>query len=378
MTKAFLEASFYEGHFSSSISLDIGGQIKVGGGTFDVGGRFAKGWANAVTWTWIEGDEEAPPLAQEDYFIQASMGNMTLSDMKKIHAQITGQELAEDGGDMTDDEITFKNMSIKISCTKYKDDKLDKRSLELAGEVTVGDTSTYSASLTFATEGISVTGAVSNVQIPGTDVVIEKAGLRAFLALKTSSSTEKPDTAKPGHDGSKSLVSKGDSAKNETSKRRQSSFEILGVINFHDVIFEAGFYTGKSKKDGERDWLAFGSAKHIRLRDAWPNIPIDSFLNLQLDNVTLIASSKARKRESGDARAIQSKEQEKEDTCNDIHGNWSVLREIDSLDYPIIQGERKKGLYRTNEEIDKEKEGADMYQVSKSVQAFRLSSSSKS
>ncbi|KAH7310920.1 hypothetical protein B0I35DRAFT_439890 [Stachybotrys elegans] len=310
MTKAFLEASFYEGHFNSSISLDIGGQIKVGQGTFEVAGRFTKGWADSVTWTWLDATGESLPLAQEDYFIQAIMGNMNFRDLKDVYAQITGQQPADAGHD----DMTFKNMSIKIACTKYTDSKLDRKSLELAGEVTVGDATTYSARLTFATEGIAVVGAVSNVHIPGTDVVIEKAGLRAFLALKTSS----VDSAEGA------VVSKKDQKK-ETRKRRQSSFEILGVIHFHDVTFRAGFYTANN--EGKRDWLVFGSAERIRLREAWPDIPHNSFLNLQLENVSVIASSKDRKR-GGHTKT----------GSNDIHREWDVLDEIEALDYPIVQG----------------------------------------
>ncbi|KAM0514405.1 hypothetical protein ACHAPE_006698 [Trichoderma viride] len=343
MIKAFLEASFYEGYFNSSISLDVGGQIKLGEGTFEVAGRFAKGWADSVTWTWLNATgEKSLPLAQEDYFIQAITGDMKFRDLEIVHAQITGQQPAEDD-DAGHDDMTFKNMSIKIACTKYTDSKLDRKSLELAGEVTVGDTSTYSARLTFATEGISVVGAVSNVHIPGTDVVIEKAGLKAFLALKTSS----VDNSTAAVDSAVSIggaaVSKKDQKKEETRKRRQSSFEILGVIHFHNVTFRAGFYTANNKEDKKRDWLVFGSAEHIRLREAWPDIPHDSFLNLQLVNVSVIASSKDRKRNRRDVESNtvthgHTKMTGSKQDDNDIHGEWDVLREIEALDYPIVQG----------------------------------------
>lgn len=344
MKKAFLEASFYEGHFDSSISLDIRGQIKVGEGKFEVAGRFAKGWTDSVTWTWLNAaGDKSLALAQEDYFIQASMGDMKLRDLRNVHAQITGQQSAEDD-DAGHDDITFKNMSIKIACTKYTDSKLDRRSLELAGEVTIGDTSTYSAHLTFATEGISVVGAVSKVHIPGTDIVIEKAGMKAFLALKTSPMDDRTATSDSVASTRREIVSKKEEKKDGTRKHRQSSFEILGVIKFHDVTFKAGFYTAKNKGDKKRDWLVFGSAEHIRLREAWPDIPHDSFLNLELENVSVIASSKDRKRnrmgmESNGVSHEHTKRIESKHYDNDTYGEWDVLHEIEALDYPIVQGE---------------------------------------
>ncbi|GAP86904.1 hypothetical protein SAMD00023353_2400470 [Rosellinia necatrix] len=329
---ATLFASFDEGHFASSVALDIAGVVKLGDGRFDIHGRFAKDWKHAVTWTWVDVEsKDGVPMKLEDHFIEASIGDLTLSDIKKLYSQITGQEGSRDSEDhnISDDELKFKAMKFRISSTKYANAKLNRKAIELSGEVTVGDATSYSANLTFATEGITVTGAVSNVRIPDTDIFIEKAGLNAFLALK----------------GGKDLQT------GESDSRSKSSLSILGVIKYHEVTFKAGFHTAKDENK-ERDWLVFGSAQRIRLREVWPSIPEDSFLNLQLDNVTVIASAKSRKRRSKKLpKQINDNNESEKDSSTDVadedaeagvssetHANWDVMAEVEAYDYPVKQG----------------------------------------
>lgn len=315
MTEAVLNGSFSEGSFNSSIRLEISGLIKLGDATFSVQGQFVKGWKHAITWTWIQFHSQLEvPLVQEDHFIQASIGDFTFSDIKKLHAQIAGHGVSEqhDGDGIAGDTITFKNLTIRASCTKYLGAEGDRKALELLGEVTVGEVSSYSASLTFATDGITIIGGVSNVKIPDTDITIEEAGLRFFMALKKGNTSE---TTKGG---------------------RESSFSVLGAVKYKSVTFKAGLHLARKQDKEERDWLVFGSADHIRLREIFPSIAEDSFLNLQLENVAIIASSEDR---GGHGQA---EDNGVVDSDGSAHVNWDVLSEIQALGYPVVKGKQSR------------------------------------
>lgn len=348
-----LMASIDESNFDSSVRLDITGLIKIGDVNFEVQGQFSKGWKHNITWTWIQFDSYfGIPLAQEDHFVQASIGDLKLSDIEKLHAQITGNQLSEhyDGDGTVGEKITFKNMAIRASCTKYVGAGLDRKALELHGQVTVGDISSYSASVTFATDGITIIGGVGDIKIPGTDVTIKKAGLKCFIALKKGNTSQKTSCGTDKEN--KSLEPE------RGGNKRESSFAVLGVVKYESVTFKAGLYMSKKKNKTDRDWLVFGSAEHIRLRDVWPSIAEDSFLNLQLENVAVIASSedKARKQQqkhhqnkdendSSDSGTKTEKiakdgneENAGKENDDSAHSSWDVLSEIDAYNYPIVKG----------------------------------------
>ncbi|KAI1451228.1 hypothetical protein F4805DRAFT_464043 [Annulohypoxylon moriforme] len=345
MEQAEITAAIDEGHFSSSIRLDVLGAIRIGDSRFEVHGRFSKGWRHALSWTWIAIEsQKGVPAKLEDHYIQASSGDLKLSDIRELYTQITGQEVSRDSqdSDYVDDGIIFRNMSIRICCTKYSDPKQNRKALELSGEVTVGNTTSYTASLTFATEGIRITGSVSNVKIPGTDIFIEKAGLRAFLALKGSKGRMNPSLG-TGKEHTGLQVGR-------PVREMGSSFTILGVINYHSIVFRAGFHMATEKNSQERDWLVFGSAEHARLRDVWPSIEETSFLNLQLDNVAVVASSRdmsRRKRPyriqskngcNNDTKAQVARKDPEDEISDGAHAGWDVLEEVEKHGYAVKKG----------------------------------------
>jgi len=342
MTKVVLSASFSEGSFASSVRLDISGLIKVGDATFKVHGQFAKGWQHTITWTWMQYYSQlGVPLAVEDHFIEASIGNFMLNDVKKLHAQIAGYGVSElhDDDKALGESITFNNLAIRASCTKYLGAEQDRKVLELLGEVTVGKMSSYSASLTFATEGITIIGGMSDVRIPGTDnMIIEEAGMRFFMALKkgeASNETLRSSKESNGSEG-KSLATGGGRC------RRKTSLSVLGVVKYKHVIFKAGLHwtMNQDKKDG--GWLVFGSVGHIRLGEIFPSVAEDSFLNLQLENVAIIVSSEERggtKQPSRHACGQAGNNGGVESDDND-HASWDVLSEIEAYGYPITKGKQ--------------------------------------
>ncbi|KAI0887862.1 uncharacterized protein GGS22DRAFT_197773 [Annulohypoxylon maeteangense] len=337
MEEATMMALIDESHFSSSINLDVVGTIRIGDSHFEVCGSFSKGWKHALTWTWIAIESQNDvPMRLEDYYIQASLGNLALGDIKNLYTKVTGQRTlnhSQYDGD-ADGNITFKNMSIRISCTKYSDITHNRKSLELLGEVTVGDTTCYAASLAFATEGVTVTGDVRNVQIPGTNFFIENAGLMVFLAFKGSKG-KKNDVLREGKEHHSPQV--GDS-----SSETRSRFSIRGIMNYHNITFRAGFYTTKYKNSKGRDWLVFGSANNSRLRDAMPSIKEQSFLNLQLENVTVIVSSRDRGMSNGTSMAENKTlmgQMDTDDEANDgEHADWDALAEIEEYGYEVKKG----------------------------------------
>lgn len=321
MEEALLSASFAEGSFSSSIRLDIAGQLRIGAGgtTIQVRGQFAKGWKQNLTWSWVMNSIYGVPLVVKHHYLKATIGNLRLEDIEDMYGHIVGHERSADSKldlNSIGQEITFRNLSISIASTKYTDSSWDYKALELFGEVTVGGVSTYAASITFNTDGISVRGRVDNMPIPDTSFVLEKAGLDVFLALRRSR--------------------RGGSV----SEGRKSSCGVFGVVRHENVTFRAGFYTSNKRKGGKRDWLVFGSTTAVKLRELWPSIPEDSFLNLQLGNVAIIASSEDKAVRTNPLRSQDSvidKEVAKIEIGSSGIG-LSVEEEIAAFGYPIIAG----------------------------------------
>jgi hypothetical protein len=354
MKKALLSASFSEGSFASSVRLDISGLIKLGDTTFTIHGQFAKGWQHTITWTWIQYYSQLNvPLPVEDHFIEASISDFTFNDIKKLHAQITGHDVSELHGDgqALAESIVFRNVTIRASSTKYLSADLDRKALELFGEVTVGDMSSYSASLTFATEGITIIGGVKDVEIPGMDsIVIKSAGIRVFVALKkrgTSNETRRSSNRGRGGRPVQKLATRGGRSVQGLATRgggsgRKTSLSVLGVVKYEQVIFKVGFHLDQKEGGG---WLVFGSAGHFRLREIFPSISEDSFLNLQLENVAIIASSEERgraKKESRDDHAGNNGEVESDDSD---YASWDVLAEIEAYGYPVTKGKHDMILF---------------------------------
>ncbi|KAJ4037843.1 hypothetical protein NW758_009422 [Fusarium oxysporum] len=119
----------------------------------------------------------------------------------------------------------------------------------------------------------------------------------------------------PDQDGEvaeKSLVKSSDksSAKTPSEKKekdhktkkvkRGSRFGIIGVVEINKVAIKVGLYTEQKKDKKKREWLAFGTIENVRLREIWNDIPEDNFLNLELRNIALIASSHERKKKKKD------------------------------------------------------------------------------
>ncbi|KAI1087089.1 hypothetical protein F5B19DRAFT_486997 [Rostrohypoxylon terebratum] len=328
MTEAMFSASFSESNFDSSVPLDVAGLIKIGDGPGQlvVHGQFAKGWKHAINWTWVQFQSHyGVPLVEKDHFIEAHLGDLTLSDIRRLYAQITGGQAMPEEHDSVSETITFRNMAIRASCTKYLGCEQDRKALEMLGEVTVGDMSSYSASLTFATDGITVIGGVSNVKVPGTSVTIEKAGLRFFMSLKKGKTSDTTNTS-----GS-SLATRN------SNSREKTSISVFGIVKYESVIFKAGLYLTK-KNNKENDWLVFGSADRIRFREIWPSIEEDSFLNLELDNVAIIASSKDRKFPSHEHQSRRTGGTNVNHDEGSEQASWDVLSEIETHGYSVIKG----------------------------------------
>jgi hypothetical protein len=351
-----LKTSFDERDFDSSVRLDITGRIKLGSTTFEVRGQFAKGPKHTLTETEV------------DHFIQARIGNIKLSDIEQLHRQIMGQELSgyRGGIDTAGQDVTLNNLSFRVSYTKSVGPEPARNAPELLGEVTVGEVSSYAASLTFDTYGVTIAGAVSDVKIPNTNITIVKARLSFFIALNKGRTSQKTPRGAAKRKKALEGGNAGDAGEGGDGGHCQSKFEILGHIEYEKVTFEVGLYYAANKgEEGERDWLVYGSAGNIRLRDVWPSIENDSFLNLQLENVAVIASSKERPEIEQQELDEEEEEEEKEEEDGVENGtkaetvakdgtagegadgkgindsappNWDVLSQIGASHYPVEKG----------------------------------------
>lgn len=141
--------------------------------------------------------------------------------------------------------------------------------------------------------------------------------------------------------------SKKESKKKESKVvKRESKFEILGVIDIKNVTVKVGLHFSKKKDQTKRDWLVFGTVEGVTLSKIWPELS-GTFLNLQLDNVAFIASSEAREKKNNNEKIEDEKEKErteedekKEDGDGDSEktASWDVLAEVEAYNYPIVRG----------------------------------------
>ncbi|RKK98362.1 hypothetical protein BFJ71_g6715 [Fusarium oxysporum] len=82
MKDAELKASFEEGDFRSTVKLELSAELELGDGTLKVKGQ----------------------MSRDDNFLEAGVGDLTLTDIKKMHARISGQKLPEKETKKPDDE----------------------------------------------------------------------------------------------------------------------------------------------------------------------------------------------------------------------------------------------------------------------------------
>lgn len=288
----------------------------------------------------------------------AEVGDLSLTDLKKIHAQIQGREVPEekktDGNsekekkkkeeEKKDEEkeakgndITFKKLRLDLSRKLAKKQKTYKTSLTLEGHVSFNETASSSALLEINTDGLTISGGLSDFKIPETCVTIQQAQLFIFIGFKHEEKNKKGDgkseiksDRKDGNSDGKQL---GNSSKPEINKpsastekddqadeaptsvaktnnkekkieemtedskqkqKRPSEFAILGSVKVEELTVTVGFYTARSKGKTKRDWVAFGSISRLTMQEIVGEQVKGKFLDLSLENLALIASSDDR------------------------------------------------------------------------------------
>ncbi|KAF5965774.1 hypothetical protein FBULB1_12034 [Fusarium bulbicola] len=372
MKDAEIKASFEEGDFRSTVKLELSAELKLGDGTFKVQGQ----------------------ISRDDNFLEAEILGQKLpeKEKKKSDDEKKVEEKKMAGGN----EITFKEMKLKLSSKKLKEEKTTSKALELNGKVTFNDHSSAVGSLTFASEGVTVQGGISDVKIPDTEVMIKKAGLEIFFGFKSKKIEEKSDE-KSGDDRKESKPENEPEAhaKDQDSKveekrksrdkaptktpseqkekvnmtkkpKRGNRFGIQGVVEVNKITIKVGLYTEQKKDKEKREWLAFGAIENVRLREIWNDIPEGNFLNLELRNIALIASSHDRKKkkkddkkedEDGDAKTNGENERSDEVKPEAI-GNMASDGEIwiNSLDVFTVAEEEKPDENSKQKEGDEDKD----------------------
>ncbi|KAF5684634.1 hypothetical protein FDENT_6639 [Fusarium denticulatum] len=330
MNDAELKASFEEGDFRSTVKLELSAELKLGDGTFKVQGQ----------------------ISRDDNFLEAEISGQKLpeKETKKSDDEKQVDEKKTTGGN----EVTFKEMKLKLSSKKSKEEKTTWKALELNGKVTFNEHSSAVGSLTFASEGVTVQGGISDVKIPDTEIMIRKAGLEIFFGFMSKEIEEKPDEksvddkkkSKPSGGNKpevpvkdqefevaeKSLVKLNDKpptkkppgTKEKDNKgkkaKRGNRLGILGVVEINKVTIKVGLYTEQKKNEEKREWLAFGAIENVRLREIWNDIPEANFLNLELRNIALIASSHERKKKKKDDKKGDEAGDEKTDSDKEKSG----------------------------------------------------------
>jgi hypothetical protein len=180
--------------------------------------------------------------------------------------------------------------------------------------------------------------------------------------VTSSEAADKDDQAaeKPDHIAKKDVAKPKDNPK---KKKGENEFAILGIVKIEKVTVSVGIYTAQKKGKSKRDWLLFGSVTSVALRELDANAE-GTFLDLQLDNVALIASSEdievedeeddeTKKNAKSEKSVVkteskegkdQGKQAKKDDKGEDENAHAGVLKTVKSYKYPIRKG---KSLSRT-------------------------------
>ena len=256
----------------------------------------------------------------------AEVGDLSLTDLKEIHAQIQGREVPEekktDGNSEEEkkkkeedkkneekeakgNDITFKKLRLDLSRKLAKKQKTYKASLTLEGHVNFNETASSSALLEInifigfkhEEKNKKGDGKSENKSDP-------KNGNSDGMQLGNSS---KPEVNKPSENTEKDgqadeapmSVAKTNNKekKTEDSKQKQkrlSEFAILGSVKVEELTVTVGFYTARSKGKTKRDWVAFGSMSRLTMKEIVGEQVKGKFLDLSLENLALIASSDDR------------------------------------------------------------------------------------
>ena len=263
---------------------------------------------------------------KDEQSLGAEVGDLSLTDLKKIHAQIQGHKVPEEKKteenaakekkkkeeEKKDEEkeakgndITFKKLRLDLSRKLAKKQKTYKASLTLEGHVNFNETASSSALLEInifigfkhEEKNKKGDGKSENKSDP-------KNGNSDGMQLGNSSKPEvnKPseNTEKDGQaDGAPMSVAKTNNKekKTEDSKQKQkrlSEFAILGSVKVEELTVSVGFYTARSKGKTKRDWVAFGSMSRLTRKEIVGEQVKGKFLDLSLENLALIASSDDR------------------------------------------------------------------------------------
>jgi len=236
--------------------------------------------------------------------------------------------------------------------------------LQLDGHVTFNEHASSSALLKIDQDGLTINGDIQDFNIPETSVKIQKAGLNIYVAFKhdkkkkiNGKNGKKPtklitdDPAQPGEDAQAEITNEvkvvtdvegtvktpnGAEDKKDDDKptkpKRESQFSILGIVQIEKFVVTVGLHVEQKKDKQNREWLAFGSVKSLKLSELWSDLQ-GGFLDLELDNLALIGSSEGRevKEDSGDGAS-------EEKSADEKPASWDVLAEVDSYNYPIAKG----------------------------------------
>ncbi|KAH7194164.1 hypothetical protein DER44DRAFT_751957 [Fusarium oxysporum] len=294
MKDAELKASFEEGDFRSTVKLELSAELKLGDGTLKVKGQ----------------------ISRDDNFLEA----------EKIHAQISGQKLPEKE-------------------TKKPDDERKEDEKKTAG---VG-------SLTFASEGVTVQGDISDVRIPDTEIMIKKAGLEIFSGFKSKKNEEKPDE-KSGNDKKDSKPT-GESKPEVLGKDQDGEVAEKSLVKSSDKS-SAKTPSEKKEKDHKTKKVERKQIRHSRRgrnqqgrhQEKSDEVKPKAITNEVSDGEVWINSldvlkvaeeektDKDLKEEDRDGDKDKKEEDEDEEEEEKEPDNWDVLGTVDAYNYPVVKG----------------------------------------
>lgn len=175
--------------------------------------------------------------SQNFSYLEAEVGNLTVSDLAAIYQQLSGKPMSID----VPEDIKMDQMYLQISTD----------GVILSGRVSVQGQSSAAATLTFSALGVQISGSVADVYIPETDILVENAGLDILIGPK----------------GSKSRVA------------------LKGSVNFGGLNVAVGFVLGEA-------WMVYGRVSSVMpLAKLCPVLEGTFLGDVRLLDVALLASN---------------------------------------------------------------------------------------
>ncbi|KAI9652613.1 MAG: hypothetical protein M1821_008360 [Bathelium mastoideum] len=242
LTEVTFETSFRSKAIGDSLTLRVSAMARLGSMNVSVAGFYSKGYS----------------------YLEAEVGNLTIEQLGEIYQQLVGEPMSQE---ILKYDIKLESLALRVSTD----------GLVLSGAVSFNEHSCAQATISITKLGLAISGSITDITIPETNITVKEAGLDIFI---------------------------GSELKDGSAPANNSRFALKGMVEFNGLKVTVGLVTGQG-------WMVYGRvASDMSLAELSPALKSTFLENIILRDVALIASN-----------------QKQEDT-----------RDMNVLDYPIGKG----------------------------------------